>query len=91
MTKENESHVMSRLFLEIASSTSYVSVGDALEIRRKEHGLNRRNFSLLLGLQESHYSEVVNGKKRLSLNATKRAYAIGVPAAILLQQTEQSK
>jgi transcriptional regulator with XRE-family HTH domain len=91
MTKENESHVMSRLFLEIASSTSDISVGDALEIRRKECGLNRRNFSLLLGMRESHYSEVVNGKKRLSLNATKRAYAIGVPAAILLQQSEQSK
>ena len=91
MTKENESHVMSRLFLEIASSTSDVAVGDALEFRRKEYGLSRRNFSLLLGLQESHYSEVVNGKKRLSLNATKRAYAIGVPAEILLQQTEQTE
>ena len=34
MTKENESHVMSRLFLEIASSTSDVAVGDALEFRR---------------------------------------------------------
>jgi hypothetical protein len=29
MTKENESHVMSRLFLEIASSTSDISGGAA--------------------------------------------------------------
>ena len=91
MSKINENQVMSKLLLKIASSTNDVSVGDALELRRKECGLSRRNFSYLLGLQEGNYSMVVNGKKQLSLNATKCAYAIGVPAAILLQQSEKSE
>ena len=61
-----ESRVMSRLFwgLKLNVNKSDVPVGDAngQQFRRNEYGLSRRNFSLLLGLQESHYSEVVNGR-----------------------------
>lgn len=62
-----------------------VSIADALEFRREQYGLTQREFAAILGLQNGHYSEIVNGKRRLPLGATKRAFAIGVPAEVLLQ------
>lgn len=62
-----------------------VRVADALEFRRDQYGLTQREFAAILGLQSSHYSEIINGKRRLTLGATKRAFAIGVPANVLLQ------
>jgi antitoxin component HigA of HigAB toxin-antitoxin module len=62
-----------------------VSVVDALEFRREQYGLTPREFSAILGLQNSHYSEIINGKRKLPIGATKRAFAIGVPAEVLLQ------
>lgn len=62
-----------------------VSVADALEFRRDQYGLTQREFAAILGMYPGHYSEVVNGKRNLPLEATKRAFAIGVPAEVLLQ------
>jgi len=62
-----------------------VSLSDALEFRRDQYDLTRAEFSALLGLSASHYSEVINGHRRLPITATKRAYAIGVSADALLQ------
>lgn len=62
-----------------------VSVADALEFRRDQYGLTQSEFAAILGLQKGHYSEIVSGKRRLPLDATKRAFAIGVPAEVLLQ------
>ena len=62
-----------------------VSVADALEFRRDQYGLTQAEFAAILGLGKGHYSEVVRGKRRLPLNATRRAFAIGVPADVLLQ------
>jgi antitoxin component HigA of HigAB toxin-antitoxin module len=62
-----------------------VSVADALEFRRDQYGLTQSEFAAVLGMQKSHYSEVLSGKRRLPLEATKRAFAIGVPAEVLLQ------
>ena len=62
-----------------------VSVADALEFRREQYGLTKSEFAAILGLQNGHYSEIVKGKRRLPLAATKRAFAIGVPAEVLLQ------
>lgn len=57
---------------------------DALEFRREQYGLTAADFAAVLGMQQSHYSEVVNQRRRLPINAVARAVAIGVPAAPLL-------
>lgn len=57
----------------------------ALEFRREQYGLNKRDFAALLGFSLARYSDVCSGRRRLPLDATKRAYAIGVPADALLQ------
>lgn len=64
---------------------SDVRIADALEFRRDQYGLTQREFAAILGLQNSHYSEIINGKRRLTIGATKRAFAIGVPAEVPLQ------
>lgn len=68
-----------------AGKITEVSIVDALEFRRDQYGLTKEEFAAILGLQKSHYSEIVMGKRGLPINATKRAFAIGVPAEILLQ------
>lgn len=62
-----------------------VSVAAALEFRRDQYGLTQSEFAAILGLQNGHYSEIVAGTRRLPFGATKRAFAIGVPAEVLLQ------
>ena len=62
-----------------------VSLVDALDFRRDQYGLTWAEFGALLGLTPQHMSEVKNGKRRLPIGATRRAYAIGVPADALLQ------
>jgi len=61
-------------------------IGAALEYRRDAYGLSATEFAGILGMLKSHYSEVVNGRRQLPFNATRRAFAIGVPADILLRQ-----
>ena len=68
-----------------AGKIAEVSLADALEFRRDQYGLTKGEFAAILGLQKSHYSEIVLGKRRLPITATKRAFAIGVPAEVLLQ------
>ena len=62
-----------------------VRITDALEFRRDQYGLTQREFAAILGLQNTHYSEIISGKRRMTLGATQRAFAIGVPADVLLQ------
>lgn len=61
------------------------SIVDALEFRRDQYGYNKREMSEALCMQPSHYSEVISGKRTLSLATTKKAFEIGVPAEVLLQ------
>lgn len=75
-----------RLLAEAQAGVSCsVTLADALEFRRDQYGLSRRDFAALLGFSEGRYSEILRGVRRLPLAATKRAYAIGVPADALLQ------
>lgn len=64
---------------------SSVRLPDALESCRNRYGLKMSEFTALLGLQRSHMSEIMAGKRALPINATRRAYALGVPADVLLQ------
>lgn len=52
---------------------------DAIEFRRESYGFNRREFSELLGIRPSHYSEFTSNKRTLPKKAIRRAIAMGVP------------
>lgn len=58
---------------------------DAVEFRRDQYGWSQARMGTELGIGQSHYSEFLNGKRTLSLNARIRAYKLGVPAEVLLQ------
>jgi antitoxin component HigA of HigAB toxin-antitoxin module len=62
-----------------------VSLIDALNFRRDQYGLKNSEFAAILGMTQTHYSEFINGKRNLPLNARIRAFSIGVPAEVLLQ------
>jgi len=69
-----------------------VSIAEAMEFRRHQYGLKASEFAAILGLTAPHYSEMASGKRNFPLNARIRAYAIGVPAEVLLQhETEMVK
>lgn len=68
-----------------AGVKSAVTLVEALEFRREQYGLSRREFAAVLGFTPARYSDICSGRRRLPLDATKRAYAIGVPANALLQ------
>lgn len=60
------------------------SIPDALESRRSQHGWTQAKMAKTLGLRPGHYSEIIHGKRGLPIQATRLAYSIGVPAAVLL-------
>lgn len=62
-----------------------VSIIDSLDFRRDQYGLTRAEFAAILGMTAAHFSEVMAGKRNLPLNARIRAFAVGVPADVLLQ------
>ena len=57
----------------------------ALEFRREQYGWTNSKFAKKIGMSRSHFSEVMNGKRRLPLNARIKAYKLGVSAEVLLQ------
>ena len=63
------------------------TVVEALELRREMYGWSKGEMAQKLGLHPSHYSDILSGKRRLPLPATKKAYKIGVPAKVLLQES----
>lgn len=60
------------------------SVSEALEFRQVEYGWTQRRMAKALGMSCGHYNEVLQGKRRLPYKAACLAYAVGVPAAVLL-------
>ena len=61
------------------------SIIDAVEFRRDAYGLTQKNWAFVLGVQPSHYSEFINGKRRLPVAAMARCFEHGVPAEFLFQ------
>lgn len=82
--REPKPILMARLMTEACGKPSKVSLIDALEFRRDQYGLSRHDFAVLINMLPSHYSEVINGLRDLPIKSVKRAYAIGVPADVLL-------
>ena len=87
--RESKASVMRRLRRDVRPRKHKVSVADALEFRREAYCLTRAEFCELLGMRQNHYSEVVNGRISLPIKATRRAFALGVPAEVLLQISEE--
>ena len=61
------------------------TIPDALEFRREAYGWTAKQMAEALGIWNTHYSEIVNGKRRLGVMARCKAFEIGVPAEVLLQ------
>lgn len=62
------------------------SVVDAVEFRREQYQLTQGEWAKIIGIQQSHYSEFVNGKRKLTLAQSGKCFAFGVPAECLFQQ-----
>ncbi len=60
------------------------SVSEAIEFRQREFGWTQTRMASALGLTRGHYSEIMHGKRALPYHCACRAYALGVPAEILL-------
>ena len=69
---------------EPTETDSTPTVGEVFEQKRKELDLTMREFAVVVGLSPYHYNELIAGKRPLTLRSAKRAYAIGVPADVLL-------
>ena len=78
--------LLARLYAEAAGKPQSITAVDALEFRRDAYGLNQQQWAALLLIGQSHYSEFVKGRRPLPKIAIKRAYALGVPADVLLAQ-----
>lgn len=57
---------------------------DALEFRREQYGWSAKKMAAMLDMSNTHYSEFIHGKRALPINAIRKAYAIGIPASVLL-------
>ena len=68
-----------------------VSINDALEFRRDQYGLKQYQFARLLGLSPSHYSDMLAGRRHITKEAIRRAFALGVPIDVLLQPDKKAK
>lgn len=64
---------------------------DAVELRREQYGWNASKMAAKLGLTRGNYSEFVHGRRGLPLAARINAYALGIPASILLQPQDKTK
>jgi hypothetical protein len=58
---------------------------DAVEFRRNAYKLTQGAWAFVIGVQPSHYSEFVNGKRALPVVAMGKCFEYGVPAEVLFQ------
>lgn len=62
-----------------------VHPGMMIKPELEERGISQKDFAIMLKMQPSHVSEVLNGKRTLSAElALKIEKAIGLPAKVLL-------
>ena len=67
-----------------------VHPGMMIKPELEERGISQKEFAKMLGIQPSHLSEVLNGKRALSTElAVKIEKTIGLPAKILLSAQTQ--
>ena len=67
-----------------------VHPGMMIKPELEERGISQKEFAKMLGVQASHLSEVLNGKRALTTDmAIKIESAIGLPAKVLLSAQTQ--
>jgi HTH-type transcriptional regulator/antitoxin HigA len=70
----------------------FMAVHPGMMIRPEleERGISQKDFAKMVGIQPSHLSEVLNGKRALTTDlAVKIESAIGLPAKVLLAAQTQ--
>lgn len=58
---------------------------EALRFRIDQYGWSDARFARVIGMQPSHFSEIMTGKRRMPLGAIRAAVKLGVPAGVLIQ------
>ena len=67
-----------------------VHPGMMIKPELEERGISQKDFAKMVGVQASHLSEVLNGKRALTTDlAVKIESAIGLPAKVLLAAQTQ--
>ena len=67
-----------------------VHPGMMIKPELEERGISQKDFAKMVGVQASHLSEVLNGKRTLTTDlALKIESAIGLPAKVLLSAQTQ--
>ena len=59
------------------------SIIEAVEFRRQQYGLTKRDWAKVIGLQPSHFTEFTQGKRNLTLKQAAKCFQYGVPAESL--------
>ena len=61
-----------------------VSIQAAIKFRQDQNNWTDSQMAAMLDLEKSHFSEFKHGKRGLPVNSIRKAYAIGIPASVLL-------
>lgn len=69
---------------EAGEKASPPPIVDAVQFRQEQYGWNDTRMAAMLDLSLPHYSEFKHGKRNLPINSIRKAYAIGIPASVLL-------
>ncbi len=84
---ESKEELIARLLVDVERGVkAEVSYSEALEFRREQYDLTVKEFSFILGVERSHYNEIINGKRSITLSLCRAAAAVGVPMEILLSK-----
>jgi HTH-type transcriptional regulator/antitoxin HigA len=57
----------------------------AIRFRIEQYGWTDAQFAEKVGMSRSHFSEVMNGKRKMPLHAVRKAVGLGIPAKVMLQ------
>lgn len=82
--KESKADLICRLIKEVDNGVEANSAAEALEFRRDQYGLSRKDFCYILSIGTSHYSEIINGKRPVTIILARNASTIGVPLDSLI-------
>lgn len=63
-----------------------IKLVDAIQFRQEQYGWNDSKMAAMLDLSRPHYSEFKSGKRGLPIASVRKAYAIGIPASVLLDE-----
>lgn len=64
------------------------SLLEAVERKKVELGLNQRQMCEVIGLNHHSYNKVLRGERTLALRIARNIYALGIPASLILGDTD---